>query len=227
MENGIPLGKSHHVIDVANVIKYFFRELPEPLIPTFIQETMLRALLAGEKNKKAILLSCLLLPTLTINTLRFFMQFLQTVSLSENANKMSAENLAIILTPGLMPFGDINSRRFINHLKVVQILIENANIIGIVPINIAHKLQPKVTSESELSSITSANSVENINTKKKQKRRSGSLTSIIIGLNLKIVLPFQCFQICSMALKNWLGQLWEAQKNWKKACRSVIPPQIF
>ncbi|XP_011295969.1 uncharacterized protein LOC105262494 isoform X2 [Musca domestica] len=172
LENGIPLGKSHHVIDVANVIKYFFRELPEPLIPTFIQETMLRALLAGEKNKKAILLSCLLLPTLTINTLRFFMQFLQTVSLSENANKMSAENLAIILTPGLMPFGDINSRRFINHLKVVQILIENANIIGIVPINIAHKLQPKVTSESELSSITSANSVENINTKKKQKRRS-------------------------------------------------------
>ncbi|XP_073848474.1 uncharacterized protein isoform X2 [Musca autumnalis] len=174
LENGMPLGRSHHVIDVANVIKYFFRELPEPLIPTFLQDTMLRALLIGEQNEKAIILSCLLLPTLTINTLRFFMQFLHTVSLSESVNKMSTVNLAIILTPGIMPFGDINSRRFINHLKVVKILIENANTIGIVPIDIGNKLQIKANPESEITtSISSANSIDKIaNIQKKIKRRS-------------------------------------------------------
>ncbi|XP_061399458.1 uncharacterized protein LOC133335169 [Musca vetustissima] len=183
LENGMPLGRTHHVIDVANVIKYFFRELPEPLIPTFIQETMLRALIIGENNEKAIMLACLLLPTLTINTLRFFMQFLYTVSLSQSVNKMSTENLAIILTPGLMPFGDINSRRFINHLKVVQILIENANSIGIVPLHISNKLQINTNPEFEIASCTSsANSIVNLpNSKKKQKRRSGSLTHMFNG----------------------------------------------
>jgi hypothetical protein len=35
-------GPEHHVIDVANILKMFFRELPEPLIPHAYHEVLLR-----------------------------------------------------------------------------------------------------------------------------------------------------------------------------------------
>ncbi|KAI8116915.1 hypothetical protein FF38_02963 [Lucilia cuprina] len=191
LEAGEDLGKSHHVIDIANVIKYFFRELPEPVIPKSIQETLLRSLLVGENYVKAILLACLLLPPLTINTLSFFMQFLYTVSLSEHLNKMTVENLAIIFTPSLMPFPNINSHRFKNHVKIVQILIENANAIGTIPKNIENKLQKTVVTEIASSNQSIPDAVEKIRSeiglkstsaKKKKKRRSGSLTQMFNGL---------------------------------------------
>ncbi|XP_046804540.1 uncharacterized protein LOC111689385 isoform X2 [Lucilia cuprina] len=181
LEAGEDLGKSHHVIDTANVIKYFFRELPEPVIPKAIQETLLRSLLVGENYVKAILLACLLLPPLTINTLSFFMQFLYTVSLSEHLNKMTVENLAIIFTPSLMPFPNINSHRFKNHVKIVQILIENANAIGTIPKNIENKLQKTVVTEiaslnqsipDAVEKIRSEIGLKSTSAKKKKKRRS-------------------------------------------------------
>ncbi|XP_055907243.1 uncharacterized protein LOC129942370 isoform X2 [Eupeodes corollae] len=169
LEAGLPLGKTHHVIDVANVVKSFFRELPEPLLPSYIQETLLRSLLIGDNRIKAILLAILLLPPLTINTLSFFLQFLNTVSLYSHMNKMPVENLAIIFTPGLMPFPDIASLRFNNHVKMVQLLIENAHAIGTVPECIVDKLHIH-----EIFSKTSgkSKSVEALDVKKKKKRRS-------------------------------------------------------
>lgn len=176
LEAGVALGKSHHVIDVANVIKYFFRELPEPVIPTSIQETLLRSLLVGENFVKAILLACLLLPPLTINTLSFFMQFLYTVSLSEHLNKMSVENLAIIFTPAIMPFPNINSHRFKNHVKIVQILIENANTIGTIPRSIEYKLQGSsnklVPEKNSSENMVNENGTKSASAKNKKKRRS-------------------------------------------------------
>jgi hypothetical protein len=35
-------GPEHHVIDVANILKMFFRELPEPLIPHTYHDVLLR-----------------------------------------------------------------------------------------------------------------------------------------------------------------------------------------
>lgn len=183
------MGKSHHVIDVANVIKYFFRELPEPLIPTSLQETLLRSLLVGENCVKSILLACLLLPPITINTLSFFMQFLYTVSLSESVNKMTVENLAIIFTPGLMPFPDVNSHRFKNHVKIIRILIENSNSIGIIPRSIEKKLQeiPNMLTHKTTSSEQYTPGINTFNenfqkstpAKKKKKRRSGKNFNIL------------------------------------------------
>ncbi|XP_055851738.1 uncharacterized protein LOC129916007 [Episyrphus balteatus] len=179
LEAGLPLGKTHHVIDVANVVKSFFRELPEPLLPSYIQETLLRALLIGDNRIKAILLAILLLPPLTINTLSFFLQFLNTVSLYSHMNKMPVENLAIIFTPGLMPFPDIASLRFNNHVKMVQLLIENAHSIGTVPDCIVDKLHIQ---EIYSKSSSKSKSVEALDVKKKKKRRSGSLTQMFNGL---------------------------------------------
>lgn len=156
------------------MVKLFFRELPEPLLSQHIQESLLRALLIGEERIKAILMTCLLLPPLTINTLAFFLQFLKTVADNSPQNKMSVENLAIVFTPGLMPFWDISSIRFKNHVKVIQMLIENADKIGVLPDSVVDRIF-----DSQELHQGRAKSVEILGpavVSKKKKRRSGSLT---------------------------------------------------
>lgn len=194
LEGGARLGKSHHVIDVANVLKLFLRELPEPILaPGNIQESVLRCLLCGDRKVNALLLSVLLLPTLSLNTLTFFMQFLLTVSQHSAQNRMTSENLAIIFTPGLMPLPENIPQRLSSHCKVVQMLIEHANQIGTVPryllersrLVAERKLAASIASSASTSATSStpsqsfAAAVHPPDTdKKKKKRRSGSLTSI-------------------------------------------------
>lgn len=174
LDAGLRLGKTHHVIDVANILKYFFRELPEPILPPGnLQESILLCLLLGERKCEALLTTCLLLSTATLNTLAFFMQFLNTVSMHSNLNKMTVENLAIIFAPGLMPTAQMIGQRLSHHVKVIQLLIENAFNIGIVPKSILNR------SEAQQQLMIAQQQPPPPETeKKKKKRRSGSLTSI-------------------------------------------------
>lgn len=73
---------------------------------------------------------------------------------------MCAENLAIVIAPSVMPYRDINSIRFKNHIKIVELLIQNANIIGTVPANIREKL---LYSQAQVSSAIQTRSVSNNN----------------------------------------------------------------
>lgn len=183
LESGHPLGKSHHVIDVANILKTFFRDLPEALLPPGnIQEALIRCLISGEHKVYDLMITCLLLPPITLNTLAFFMQFLHTVSLHASGNKMTIENLAIILAPNLMPIVEMVQQRLNSHVKVIQLLIENSHQIGVVPDAILEKLNDSIS----LIRQTAADSAANTTDKKKKKRRSGSLTRMFHGLK-KIV----------------------------------------
>lgn len=137
------LSPAHHVIDVANVLKLFFRELPEPLLAAGnTQDAILRCLLgAGDRKVHALLLSVLLLPALSLNTLAYFVQFLQTVSRHADRNRMTSENLAIIFAPGLMPLPEIVPQRLDSHCRVIRLLIEQAHQIGEVPAYIAERVR--------------------------------------------------------------------------------------
>lgn len=179
---------------MANVLKLFFRELPEPLLaPGHIQETLLRCLLCSNgKTPSALLLSVLLLPALTLSTLTYFMQFLNTVSQHAATNRMTSENLAIIFAPGLMPLPEIVPQRLDSHCRVVRALIEQAAHIGAVPRHIRDRIQQQqnvstttTASEQQHSSrsggrsrsLAATDAVAPDTEKKKKKRRSGSLTS--------------------------------------------------
>uniref|UniRef100_A0A182NFT0 Rho-GAP domain-containing protein n=1 Tax=Anopheles dirus TaxID=7168 RepID=A0A182NFT0_9DIPT len=178
LESGIPLGKSHHVIDVANIIKTFFRDLPEALLPCGnVQEALIRCLLGGHDDRvHKLMMTCLLLPPLTLNTLAYFMQFLHTVSMHADRNKMTAENLAIILTPSIMPITEAIQQRFNSHVKVLQLLIENSQQIGLIPESILGQLR------DETGSVNASMLAGNVTDKqKKKKRRSGSLTRMFNG----------------------------------------------
>lgn len=195
MENGHTFERNHNVIDVANILKYFFRELPDALLPTGnFQETILRCLLCKGSNERritAIKMVCLLLPQRHLNTLVYFMQFLNAVSQHSQQNKMSIKNLAIIFAPGLMPISENIGQRLISHVQIIEILIENADDLGMVPSAILGKVQNIVLAESHHHDATASTingtprdlmayrggaDAPGTESKKKKKRRSGSLT---------------------------------------------------
>lgn len=184
---------THNVIDVANILKYFLRELSESLLPPGnFQETILRCLLCKGSNERritAIKMVCLLLPQRHLNTLVYLMQFLNVVSQHSNQNKMSIKNLAIIFAPSLMPLLENNGQRLVAHVQIIEILIENAYELGIVPSIILGKIQNIVLAENQdattaIGSTTYSNDAPPTDSKKKKKRRSGSLTSNAIEIYL-------------------------------------------
>ena len=68
--------------DVAGLVKQFFRELPEPVLPTELQEAFLKAQqlpTEEERTSATMLLSCVL-PDRNLNVLRHFFDFLHNVS---------------------------------------------------------------------------------------------------------------------------------------------------
>lgn len=167
--------------------------MPEALLPPGnFQEAILRCLLCkGTQDRKvtAIKMVCLLLPNIMLNTLVYFLQFLNLVSLHSTSNKMSARNLAIIFTPGLMPVHENYGQRLSSHVQVIEILIESAHEIGLIPPEVMNRLPNtnslsvdafnatmNIPSSNSRRSVESYIKVPETDIKKKKKRRSGSLT---------------------------------------------------
>lgn len=177
LEKGGLFEKSHHVIDVASLLKTFFRELPEPLIPPGpLQEALLRCIFhfsSYERKCEAMMMIMLLLPPISLNTLAYFLQFLEVVIKHSHVNLMTSDNLVKVLTPTIMP-NPANSavNRLNSHFKVMELLIENANLLGVVPDRMCKIEFPIVP--------------PTIEEQKKKKRRSGSLNRVFHGFK-KIV----------------------------------------
>ncbi|XP_009426999.2 rho GTPase-activating protein 11A isoform X3 [Pan troglodytes] len=134
--------------DIAGLLKQFFRELPEPILPADLHEALLKAQQLGteEKNKATLLLSCLLADH-TVHVLRYFFNFLRNVSLRSSENKMDSSNLAVIFAPNLLQTSEGHEKMSSNTEKklrlqaaVVQTLIDYASDIGRVPDFIVEKI---------------------------------------------------------------------------------------
>ncbi|KAF2885228.1 hypothetical protein ILUMI_20947 [Ignelater luminosus] len=184
LDAGCCLGNEHHEVDVANVLKTFFRELPEPLFPFNFHEPFLRCTLLKENKLHALFLTCLLLPSEHLNTLAYFMQFLHHVTQFSNVNKMDSYNLSVIIGPTIFPvdekLANNTTHRITKTCELFKLLIENACNIGVIPEDIIDRI-------ASLSSSTNSHSDDEVaNTKRKKKRRSGSLTRMFNGLR-KIV----------------------------------------
>ncbi|XP_011253823.1 uncharacterized protein LOC105249787 isoform X2 [Camponotus floridanus] len=181
LDNGGNLGEKNYAIDVANCLKSFFRDLPEPLIPYTYHDLFVHCALLKSYRVQALLLACILLPPYHLNTLAFFMEFLKKVSMYEKQNKMGIENLAKVVGPNIMPLQDTSmsavQNRLQMHLTIIKILIENSENIGILPPHIAQS----ISTETSGSTDNGLDSFEHGNYKKK-KHRSGSLTRMFNGL---------------------------------------------
>ncbi|XP_034937041.1 rho GTPase-activating protein 24-like [Chelonus insularis] len=187
IDNGHGLGGKHHAIDVANCLKKYFRDLPEPIIPFTYHDLFVRCGMMRSSKVDNILMACLLLPAPHLNTLAFLMDFLRRVSEHEDQNKMSSDNLAKVIGPNIMPLRETTitamQNRLEAHLSIVKILIENSSQIGVIPKDIMENIQAEsyCSTEGDIDRLSGDRFRE-----KKKKHRSGSLTRMFNGLK-KIV----------------------------------------
>lgn len=97
--------------DVAGLVKQFFRELPEPVLPSELQEAFVKAqqLPSEEERTSATMLLSCVLPDRNLTTLRHFFDFLQNVSKRCHTSPRSA-------VPAFWMLSNLTGRPFITFL---------------------------------------------------------------------------------------------------------------
>ncbi|XP_068254458.1 rho GTPase-activating protein 11A isoform X2 [Nyctibius grandis] len=194
--------------DVAGLLKQFFRELPEPILPPHLQEGFYKAQQLGNEKKTAtVLLSCLMAHR-TIEALRYFFNFLRTVSLRSNENRMDSSNLAVIFAPNLLHSNEnekmsaTTEKRIRLQAAVVQTLIDHATEIGQVPEFILAKIPAMLGVDAFQStpSLWGHEDSENESPSECKKRRHrsvgvlSSVTPVVLTPSTKRKLPTDCSQ---------------------------------
>ena len=104
IDKGGNLKATTHPFDVIGLIKQFFREMPNPLLTSQLHDTFVRCLSVESEQVRHMtaLLTCLLLPTPQLATLRYLMHHLQCVASNSTHNKIDIGNLAVCLAPNLL-----------------------------------------------------------------------------------------------------------------------------
>ncbi|NXF39020.1 RHGBA protein, partial [Nyctibius bracteatus] len=193
--------------DVAGLLKQFFRELPEPILPPHLQEGFFKAQQLGNEKKTAtVLLSCLMADR-TIEALRYFFNFLRTVSLRSNENRMDSSNLAVIFAPNLLHSNEnekmsaTTETRIRLQAAVVQTLIDHAAEIGRVPEFILEKIPAMLGVDAFQStpSLWGHEDSENESPSECKKRHRtvgvlSSVTPVVLTPSTKRKLPNDCSQ---------------------------------
>ncbi|XP_027843369.2 stAR-related lipid transfer protein 13-like [Aphis gossypii] len=100
--------ENHEAYDVADMVKQYFRELPEPLFTNKLSECFIDIFQHVPVNlqKEAVYNAVLLLPDEHREALFALLDFLCQVSSRSDVNKMTASNLAICMTPSLFNLSD-------------------------------------------------------------------------------------------------------------------------
>ncbi|XP_070835251.1 rho GTPase-activating protein 11A [Chaetodon trifascialis] len=195
--------------DVAGLVKQFFRELPESILPAELQEAFLKAqqLHSEEERTSATMLLSCVLPDKNLSTLRHFFDFLHNVSKRSAENKMDSSNLSVILAPNLLHFGDGTEKMNANtekrlklHAAIVHCFIENAHSFGVLPQFLQEKVSAMMGCEAGMMSPTH-NELEELDLNsgmKKRHRRSfgvfSSATPVIATPSSKRKLPVESGQ---------------------------------
>ncbi|NXY40716.1 RHGBA protein, partial [Ceuthmochares aereus] len=194
--------------DVAGLVKQFFRELPEPILPPHLQEGLFKAQQLGNEKKNATMLLSCLMADRTIEALRYFFNFLRTVSLRSNENRMDSSNLAVIFAPNLLHSNEIEKMSADTEKKirlqatVVQTLIDHATEIGQVPEFILEKIPAMLGVDAFQStpSLWGHEDSENESPSECKKRRHrsvgvlSSVTPMAVTPSTKRKLPTDCSQ---------------------------------
>ncbi|XP_058811625.1 stAR-related lipid transfer protein 13 [Topomyia yanbarensis] len=103
MINRMDVFDDYHAYDVADMLKQYFRELPDPLLTAKLSETFVAIFqyLPIEVRMEAVQSAILLLPDEHREVVCTLLNFLAKVVASANHNQMTANNLAVCLAPSL------------------------------------------------------------------------------------------------------------------------------
>ncbi|XP_070553254.1 rho GTPase-activating protein 7-like isoform X2 [Ptychodera flava] len=89
--------------DVADMLKQYFRELPEPLLTTKLSETFLNIHTSMPKDLRlqALQATIMLMPDENREVLQSLLLFLSDIAQHSDTNQMTAHNLAVCFAPSL------------------------------------------------------------------------------------------------------------------------------
>ena len=139
------------VLDVASLLKQFLRELPVPIVPRIFHQIIASSFSSPPNSRLDSMKMCLLLlPNDHLACLSFLLHHLATVAKSSSHNKMTTTNLAIVLTPNLLPIQDaqtvaasnlvatkldkktvdLNNQKLKLHTSILEYLIVNSMCMG-------------------------------------------------------------------------------------------------
>uniref|UniRef100_A0A9J8DA96 Rho GTPase activating protein 11A n=1 Tax=Cyprinus carpio carpio TaxID=630221 RepID=A0A9J8DA96_CYPCA len=176
-------------LDVAGLLKQFFRELPEPVLTSDLHSAFLKAQelpTDEERTSATVLLSCVL-PDRNLNTLRYFFSFLKSVSQRCAENKMDSSNLSVIFAPNLFHCGDggdkmssSTEKRLKHQAAAVQRLIDNAQHLGVVPQFLMEKVPVMLGCDAGVfspSSVSLEESNAHSDLKKSNRRSLGDMVN--------------------------------------------------
>lgn len=95
--------------EIADVIKLYFRELPEPLLTTKLSEALLSSYecIPEEVRLQALQAIMLLLPDENREALQCLLYFLKYVASQKNSHQMDMKNLSVCLAPTLFALSTI------------------------------------------------------------------------------------------------------------------------
>ncbi|XP_007551373.1 active breakpoint cluster region-related protein isoform X3 [Poecilia formosa] len=96
--------RSAEVNTVSGVLKLYFRELPEPLVPSDLFQSLAKTLDIQDMNSRLVSMLSLLQssPDVSRNTFLYLMHHLQRVAKRQDVNKMTLMNLATVFGPSLL-----------------------------------------------------------------------------------------------------------------------------
>ncbi|XP_043953096.1 active breakpoint cluster region-related protein isoform X2 [Gambusia affinis] len=96
--------RSAEVNTVSGVLKLYFRELPESLVPPDLFQSLAKTLDIQDMNSRLVSMLSLLqsCPDVNRNTFLYLMHHLQRVAKRQDVNKMTLMNLATIFGPSLL-----------------------------------------------------------------------------------------------------------------------------
>ncbi|KAI9537655.1 hypothetical protein NQZ68_023900 [Dissostichus eleginoides] len=190
--------------DIAGLVKQFFRELPEPVLPSELEEAFLKAqqLPTEHDRTSATMLLSSVLPEKNLSTLRHFLDFLHNVSMRSAENKMDSSNLSVILAPNILHSGDgtekMNAhteKRLKQQAAIVHCFIENAHNFGVLPQFLLEKVPAMMGCEEGVLSPSHDEELDlNSGMKKKLRRSFGvfsSVTPVIATPSSKRKLPLE------------------------------------
>ena len=176
--------------DIASMIKQFLRELPDSVMTSSLHGTFIKCLQLNTPNEQitSILMTCLLLPDMNLRLLRYLCQFLAKVAMHSKESKMTLNNLAIVLSPNLMFTNkDKDNDKYVKEqTEIVDILLKNANSIGMVKDEIVEKVD---NMEGEICSMSTSSADEldvvTVNRQRRNRRRSRSISGTFLKFSLQ------------------------------------------
>ncbi|XP_076318781.1 uncharacterized protein LOC143229842 isoform X2 [Tachypleus tridentatus] len=95
--------ENQQAYDVADMLKQYFRELPDALLTNKLSETFISIFqyIPIENRKEAVKAAILLMPDENREVLQSLLAFLQEISQCSDENQMTATNLAVCFAPSL------------------------------------------------------------------------------------------------------------------------------